>query len=157
MRHTVWLATFLGSFLPFLTVADKVALKPVKADFDIDNEEMAEEEELDLEKEIFGPQVERFVGINILDKDMNVVLSDPSEKVLKALAEPGKKENSLNLEKVKAMYQDHIEKQQRESSLKKAAYSQRDFENMLAEEQNIAKKEKAADETVLQKVINLFW
>lgn len=60
-----------------------------------------DDEEFDLEEEMFGNHDRRNEGINLLDESMDVVLSEPSDRVLRALAAPEGHPKKLSFEKVK--------------------------------------------------------
>lgn len=156
MKFQLLLVVLLGVLLPVMACADKVVLKPIRADIELEEEE-EDEEEWDLEKEVFGPHMQRFEGINILDENLEVILTDPSERVLRALESPMEDKNALTLEKVKAMYREQMEKQQNDGHQKSATYTQEDFEKMLAREQKVAEKEAAAKNSVFKRVLDYIW
>ncbi|KAK8383286.1 hypothetical protein O3P69_011635 [Scylla paramamosain] len=63
------------------------------------------EEEVDLEWEVFGTANDRHYGVNILDKKGEVIISNPTDWVLRAVVHPNDYPASMALHKVKAMYQ----------------------------------------------------
>lgn len=71
----------------------------VKKRLDLPEEE-DEEGEWDLETEILGQKGNIYRGFNILDETTNVIVSDPSERVLRAMVHPEHSAEGLSLEKV---------------------------------------------------------
>ena len=61
---------------------------------------LGDEEEGNLEWEVFGTSNDRHYGINILDKNGEVILSDPTDRVLRAVVHPEGAPESLALHKV---------------------------------------------------------
>merc|ERR1711909_21242 len=83
-----------------------------------EDEEDEDEGEMDLEEEVFGTKVKRFAGINIVNEELETVISDPSEHVLRALSSPEEKNNALTLEKVRAMYKEQQEKEAKAAAVR---------------------------------------
>lgn len=60
----------------------------------------SDEEEVNLEWEVFGPSRDRHYGINILGKNGQVIISDPTDRVLRAVVHPEEAPASLAVHKV---------------------------------------------------------
>lgn len=60
----------------------------------------SDKEEVDLEWEVFGPAKNRHYGINILDRNGEIVISDPTDRVLQAVVQPDGAPDSVALHKV---------------------------------------------------------
>ncbi|XP_047480909.1 uncharacterized protein LOC125033441 [Penaeus chinensis] len=75
----------------------------------------AEEEEV-----LEGPEELRFHGLNILGRDLDVQMSDPSERELKNLAKPAAREApGLTLEQLKEKYREKLEELERRQQQKR--------------------------------------
>ncbi|XP_066956686.1 uncharacterized protein [Macrobrachium rosenbergii] len=153
----------LGAVLPAVTFAEKIEAKK-KHENDVNDDDVNEEEEegeWDIEREVFGPQVERFQGLHILDENMNIIISEPSDRVLRAISGP-KKEGDLTLEKVKALYKEKMERDERKTrwldeNRKNGGLLNQDFEQLLAKEQKVAEQKAAADDSIVKRVMDFFW
>ncbi|CAL4129385.1 unnamed protein product [Meganyctiphanes norvegica] len=130
----------------------------------VEEKEDDEDGELDLDEEVFDTKVKQFAGINIINEEMEPVIVDPSEHVLRALSSPEEKNNALTLEKVKAMYR---EQQQEKEAAPAVARNTRDitsldFAEIMAREENHAKEQQeepqmVEEEGLYDKVLHLFW
>ncbi|XP_063589674.1 uncharacterized protein LOC134766675 [Penaeus indicus] len=65
-----------------------------------------------------GPEELRFHGLNILGKDLDVQMSDPSERELKNLAKPVARE-ALTLDQLKEKYKEKLEELEKRQQQKR--------------------------------------
>ncbi|XP_042875971.1 uncharacterized protein LOC122263031 [Penaeus japonicus] len=116
--------------------------------------EYDDDEEFDLEEEMFGNHNRRQRGINFIDEDLNVVLSEPSDRLLKAIVASEGHPNKVSFEKVKSMHRERMAKVE-ENSVDRSLFQQ-DFKELLEKEHEAIEKADE-DEGFLNKVIEAIW
>lgn len=70
----------------------------------LEPKEEDDDEEFDLEEEMFGSHNRGRKGINLLDESMDVVLSEPTDRVLRALIAPEGHPKKLSFDKVRGRF-----------------------------------------------------
>ncbi|XP_071521473.1 uncharacterized protein [Panulirus ornatus] len=153
MRETLVLLLGMLVFVASLARAHKVTVKNSLTM--AEKEEDEEEGEWDLEAELLGQGANIYRGYNILDESSHLILSDPSERVLRAVVYPEESAHGLTLEKVKALYQRQVEAETKADS-RHPRYTISDFEDILAREEQATKTENAAvDDSIFQRLVSL--
>ncbi|XP_068214745.1 uncharacterized protein [Palaemon carinicauda] len=158
MKTSLIFLLLVGVLLPVFSEENEVKKRQNDVNEE-EEEEEDEEEEWDVENEVFGPQVQRFRGIHILNENHDVIISEPSERVLRAIA-GNNKEDELTLEKVKMLYREKIKRDERkESERRNGELFNQNFGKLLAEEQKATGESAAKDnnESILKRVMNFFW
>ncbi|ROT78364.1 uncharacterized protein [Penaeus vannamei] len=112
-----------------------------------------DDEEFDLEEEMFGNHDRRNEGINLLDESMDVVLSEPSDRVLRALAAPEGHPKKLSFEKVKEVHRERMARLAEENVDRSPLHQ--DFQEMLEREHEAVEDDD--NEGFLNKVLRVIW
>ncbi|XP_037802113.1 uncharacterized protein LOC119596843 [Penaeus monodon] len=114
-----------------------------------------DEEEFDLEEEMFGSHNRGRKGINLLDESMDVVLSEPTDRVLRALIAPEGHPKKLSFDKVKKVHRERMARLA-EENVDRSPFQQ-DFGEMLDREHGAAVDKDGDSEGFLNRVLRAVW
>ncbi|XP_047479565.1 uncharacterized protein LOC125032464 [Penaeus chinensis] len=103
---------------------------------------------------MFGSHNRGRQGINLLDESMDVVLSEPTDRVLRALVAPEGHPKKLSFDQVRKVHQERMARIA-EENVDRSPFQQ-DFQEMLEKEHEAVDKDDD-NEGFLNKVLRAVW
>ncbi|XP_069945299.1 uncharacterized protein [Cherax quadricarinatus] len=153
MKRSITLLLLFMTAVSSLVLAHKLETKRREEAVEDDGHEVEKELEEELEAEMSGFNEKRHLGFHILDEDSNIIISEPTDRILRLLG-PDRDPDGHILRKIKDLYGKRLsaEHSARNSH---SANTNINFIEMLAREQDANKKSNGEQDYFIKHLVSM--